>query len=243
MALLLALALVPLAWSAPERPSAPPPLKLTDRCVTKAERKRVVRFEAADRTRLIGVELGSGPRGVVLSHGRGQDVCDWIRHARRLARGGYRVLVFDHRNHGSSAYTRKRFWRMDHDVVGAVRTVRRRGAKTVVLAGSSMGGTAVLVGAATAQPPVDGVLSLSAPTHVSTVDAEQAVRKLSAPTAFVAAENDDPFDDDARTLFEASAAREKQLEVLTASALHGTGLLANASIRALFDGFLREHSN
>ena len=74
--------------------------------MTKAERKRVVRFQAADRIRLIGVELGSGRRGVVLAHSHRQSLCEWLPHARRLARGGYRVLVFDHRNHGSSSYPR-----------------------------------------------------------------------------------------------------------------------------------------
>jgi pimeloyl-ACP methyl ester carboxylesterase len=223
--------------------AAPRPLQLVATCVTRAERRRVVRFVAADRTRLIGVELGSGKRGVVLAHGYRQSVCDWIRQARRLARAGYRVLVFDHRNHGSSTFTRKRYWRIDHDVVGAVKTLRRRGATTVVLAGSSMGATAVLVGASEVQPAVDGVVSLSAPTHISNVDAEQAVRRLSLPTLFVAGDQDDPFDDDAQTLFSASVAREKQLEIVSGSAAHGTGLLGLASVRALFDEFLRTHSD
>jgi dienelactone hydrolase len=244
VAFLLALVLVPLAWSTPERVEAsPPPLKMTDRCVTKADRRRIVRFQAADKTRLIGLQLGSGPRGVVLAHGRNQSVCAWLGQARRLARLGYRVLLFDHRNHGSSTFTRKRFWRMDHDVVGAVRAIRARGARTVVLAGSSMGATAVLVGATAAKPEVDGVISLSAPTHVSTVDAQAAVGRLTTPTVFLAAELDDPFDDDALTLYNASAAREKRLEVLPGSTAHGTGLLSNASMRAIFDEFLREHSN
>jgi pimeloyl-ACP methyl ester carboxylesterase len=223
--------------------AAPPPLKLSAGCVTRAEKRRVVRFRAADGIRLIGVELGSGRRGVVLSHGYHQSVCDWIRQARRLSRAGYRLLVFDHRNHGSSTYTRKRYWRIDHDVVGAVRTIRARGARTVVLAGSSMGATAVLVGAAAAQPAVDGVISLSAPTHISIVDAEAAVRRLTVPTLFVAAAEDDPFDDDANTLFAASVAREKQLEVVPASAAHGTGMLSLPSVTSLFDEFLRVHSN
>lgn len=244
--LLALVALVPVGLSgsaAAAVDAGPPKLQLAARCVTKAERRRVVRFQAADRTRLIGVELGAGRRGVVLSHGYRQNVCDWIRHARRFARGGYRVLVFEHRNHGSSSYTRKRFWRIDHDVVGAVRTIRARGARTVVLAGSSMGATAVLTGAAAMRVPVDGVVSLSAPTHISSVDAEAAVRSLVVPTLFVAAEQDDPFDDDALTLFNASAAREKRLEVVPGSTAHGTGLLGLESVRTLFDEFLRDHSN
>jgi alpha-beta hydrolase superfamily lysophospholipase len=223
--------------------AGPPRLQLKERCVTKVERRRAVRFLAADRTRLIGLELGSGRRGLVLAHGRNQSLCEWIRHGRRYARAGYRVLLFDHRNHGSSTYTKKRYWRMDYDVVGAVRTLRNRGAKTVVLAGSSMGATAVLVGAVASQPAVDGVVSLSAPTNVSTVNAEAAVQLLAVPTLFVAAERDDPFNVDAQTLFDASVAREKHLELLPGSAAHGSGLLAFASVRTLFDEFLRVHSD
>ena len=215
---------------------------MTDRCVTRADRKRVVRFPASDGTRLIGLQLGAGPRGVVLSHGYRSSVCEWLPQARRLARAGYRVLVFDHRNFGSSAYTRKRFWRVDDDIVGAVRTIRARGAKTVVLAGSSMGALAVLVGGTSAQRSVDGIVSLSSPTHISSVNAEVAVTRLFTPTLIVAAEDDDPFDDDARTLFAALAAREKQLEVVPGTG-HGSGLLGDPGIRTLFDEFVRSHSN
>lgn len=223
--------------------AGPPRLQLSERCVTKSERRKAIRFLAADSTRLIGLELGSGRRGLLLAHGHHQNVCEWIRHGRRYARSGYRVLLFDHRNHGSSTYTKRRYWRVDHDVVGAVRTLRKRGARTVIVAGSSMGATAALVGAAAAQPPVDGVVSLSAPTNISSVNAQAAVQRLAVPTLFVAAEQDDPFNADAQTLFNASVAREKQLEVLPGSAAHGSGLLASASIRTLFDEFLRVHSD
>ena len=127
-------------------------------------------------------------------------------------------------------------------MVGAVRTIRARGARTVVLAGSSMGATAVLAGAAALKVPVDGVVSLSAPAQFSRVDAGAAVRTLAIPTVFVAGEQDDPFDDDALTLFNESAAREKRLEVVPASPAHGTRLLGFQSVRALFDEFLRDHS-
>ncbi len=243
--LLVLVALVPIGVSGSAVAAidaGPPKLQLKATCVTKAERKRVVRFRAADGIRLIGVELGSGRRGVVLSHGFRQDVCDWIRQGRRLARGGYRVLVFDHRNHGSSGKTVKRLWRVDHDVVGAVRTIRARGARTVVLAGSSMGGTAVLAGASELGAPVDGVVSLSAPSYFSNVDAAARIGSLAVPTLFVVGEQDDPFDDDAQTLFSASGAREKQLEVVPATSAHGTALLGFQSVRSLFDEFLRTHS-
>jgi hypothetical protein len=60
---------------------------------------------------------------------------------------------------------------------------------------------------------------------------------------FVAGELDAPFDDDAQTLFSASTAREEQLEILSSSDAYGTGLMGFASVRALFDEFLRVHSD
>ena len=104
----------------------------------------------------------------MLAHGYRSSLCEWLPQARRLARGGYRVLVFDHRNHGSSSYTRRRFWRVDLDIVGAARTIHGRGARSVVLAGSSMGAMAVLVGGTAVQQSINGIVSLSAPTHIST---------------------------------------------------------------------------
>ena len=52
---------------APALFAAPPPLRLLEPCVTRAERRRIVRFRAPDRTRLIGVMLGTGPNVVVLA--------------------------------------------------------------------------------------------------------------------------------------------------------------------------------
>jgi hypothetical protein len=110
-----------------------------------------------------------------------------------------------------------------------------------VLVGSSMGATAVLVGGTAAQQSIDGIISLSAPTHISTVNAEAAVARLSAPTLFAAAD-DDSFDDDASTLFAAHAGRDKRLELVAGTTAHGSGLLG-PSIRPIFDEFLRVHSN
>ena len=113
----------------------------------------MVRFRAADRVRLIGVMVGRGPRGVVLAHqggGAPPNLCSWMPYARQLARAGFRVLAFDHRNSGSSARVGSptRAWRVDLDVRGAVAELRRRGATSVVLGGASLGGTAVLAAAA-----------------------------------------------------------------------------------------------
>jgi dienelactone hydrolase len=88
--------------------------------------------------------------------------------ARSYARLGYRVLVFDLHDQD----------RVDDDVVAAVAELRRRGVARVVLVGSSMGGTAVLVAAARIRPAVAGVVSLSELAVLRDLDARTAVAPL-----------------------------------------------------------------
>ena len=47
-----------------------PPLPVTESCATKAEKASALRFFGADDTTLLGVVVGSGPRGVVLRTAR-----------------------------------------------------------------------------------------------------------------------------------------------------------------------------
>jgi pimeloyl-ACP methyl ester carboxylesterase len=221
------------------------PLVLRERCVTAAERRRIVRFRAIDGVRLIGVEFGRGTRGVILAHqgGAPPNLCGWVPYARALARAGYRVLVFDHRGFGSSG--RASHWRrtdrVDFDVLGAIRTLRSRGAQSIVLGGASLGGAAVLAAAAQATPAVDGVISFSSPQIYVNVNAFAAVRALRVPALFLAQEDDEPFDDDARAMYEACASTEKRLEV-TAGPEHGFRLLQTAATRGLVDAFIAGHS-
>jgi alpha-beta hydrolase superfamily lysophospholipase len=221
------------------------PLVLKERCVTTAERRRVLRFKAIDGVRLIGVELGRGPRAVLLAHqgGAPPNLCGWVPYARTLAAAGYRVLVFDHRKFGSSG--RASHWRradrVDYDVLGAIRTLRARGARSIVLGGASLGGAAVLAAAPHATPAVDGVISFSSPRNYVNVNVLAGVEASNVPVLFLAEEDDDPFDDDARALFEASPARDKQLEIYP-GAEHGFRLLQNRAARALVGAFLASHS-
>jgi esterase/lipase len=249
---LLVLGAAGAVWAAPapgstERAVAQPrlkPLPLREKCLRRTERLRVVRFRAADGIRLLGVTFGRGRSGVVLAHGLRNDFCSWVPYARTLAARGYRVLAFDFRGHGSSATQRgTNTWRNDLDVVGAVRELRRRGVASVVLAGSSLGGTAALTAAATISPPVQGVISLSAPRSWVLMDAENAVRRMQVPVLFLAAELDDPLQDDARALYEASASGDRRLEILPGSGAHGTRLLPHPPMRAAIEGFLAGHSS
>jgi alpha-beta hydrolase superfamily lysophospholipase len=219
------------------------PLKLRETCVTKAERARVVRFRAGDRVRLIGVELGSGPRGVVLAHQGASNLCIWLPYARSLAAHGYHVLAFDHRGFGSSG--RASHWRrqnrVDYDVIGAVRTIRSRGAASVVIAGGSLGGAAVLSAAALATPPVSGVISFSSPLTYGLIDPLEAVGAFRVPALFLAADLDGEFSDSARMLYDRCGSSDKQLAVIP-GAIHGIPLLRDPQIRVLVDDFIARHS-
>ena len=226
---------------------ARPPLQLRQRCVTAAERRRVVRFTAGDRTRLIGLDLGVGQRAVVLAHqgggGAPGNLCAWMPYARHLVSRGYRVFAFDHRGRGSSAVAPKldNYHRVDIDVVAAVRVVRARGTTSVILGGASLGGDAVLVAATRIRPPVQGVITFGAPTSYVRVDGLAAVRQLDVPLLFVSAENDASFADDARQLYEAARSSDKQLAIFP-GAEHGAPLLRRPDARAAVDAWIDARS-
>ena len=171
-------------------------------------------------------------------------MCQWLRYARRLSAKGYRVLIFDFRNHGLSqrvGYGR-RSWRYPADVAAATRFIRARGARKVLLVGGSMGGTAVLAAGANIDPPVDGVVSLSAALSVSGADAEAAVPRLRVPVLYLAARDDAAggFAEHAQALYDATASSEKTIELLPGAA-HGVSLVSSPGrARDLVEQFLAE---
>jgi pimeloyl-ACP methyl ester carboxylesterase len=223
--------------------AAPPPLQLKERCVTRVERRAVVRFTAADRVRLIGVVFGRGPNAVVLAHqggrGAGEALCSWVPYARSLARAGYRVLAFDHRGYGSSSTPSRpdRLSRIHADVMGAVALLRSRGATRVVVGGASLGGAAAVAAAAQIRPAVQGVFTLGAPQAFGSADAVAAARMLQVPALFTAAADDDEFADEARALFDACASVDKRLEIFPGSR-HGAPTLRDPQVKALVDAWI-----
>ncbi|MEP6909141.1 MAG: alpha/beta fold hydrolase [Actinomycetota bacterium] len=220
------------------------PLRLRESCVTRSERRHVVRFTASDGVRLIGVLLGSGPRAVILAHQGASDLCIWVPYARTLAARGYRVLIFDHRGFGSSGQAGRstRRDRIDYDVLGAIRTVRSRGATSVVLTGASLGAAAVLTAAARAIPPVNGVISLSSPSRYLRMNVLNAVRAFRVPALLVASEEDQPFTDNAQELYDACASPEKQLRIFSGFE-HGVFILRDPTAQVAVDGFIARHSS
>ncbi len=205
-------------------------------------------FRAADGTRLVGHRFGGKRPGartaVVLAHQSNGDLCEWAPFARRLAARGLFAFPFDLRGHGSSK-GRQEYGRLGLDVAAAVRAVRSLGARRVVVVGASLGGIAGVVGAANARPPVTGVVAVSAPAEIAgRLNALPAAARLSVPTLYVAAEQDQspPYDfaADAQRLYDATGTSEKRLE-LEPGSLHGVGLVAgSARVRALIEAFVRD---
>jgi alpha-beta hydrolase superfamily lysophospholipase len=224
----------------------PKPRPLLERCVTRAERRRVVRFKALDRVQLVGLELGGGPRAVILAHqgggGDGQFLCAWMPYGRALVAQGYRVLVFDHRGFGSSGqasnFSRRR--RVDFDVLAAIGFLRSRGATSIVLAGASLGGAAVLAAAVHARPAVNGVISFASPLTFGTISALNAARALTVPVLFLSAVDDGSFAEEARRMYEACSSPDRRLEIVPGDR-HGAPVLRDAGTRQLVDAWIRAH--
>jgi pimeloyl-ACP methyl ester carboxylesterase len=238
LAILALLALAVPAAAASRKPPA-----LVETCLTKGERAKAVAFRASDGVALKGVLLGHGKTGIALVHEFRQDLCSWLPFARVLAQDGYLVLAFDARNFGSSARVNSAAaFASDRDVRGAATLLRARGARRVVLGGASAGGTAVLVAGAALRPAPVAVVSLSGPTDWSSMDALDSVRKLRAPTMFLAGRYDTQYATDARKMYAVSAAMRKRLVIRTTGA-HGTDLLRGsdgAATQALLLAFLRK---
>jgi pimeloyl-ACP methyl ester carboxylesterase len=221
----------------------PPPLRMQDRCVTKREKRQVVRFVASDGARLIGVLLGRGAKAVVLGNEGSSTLCGWIRYGRRLSTRGFRVLVFDFRWTGSSSHALGTSAdRADLDLVAAVTMLRARGMRTVQLMGASFGAGAALAAAPQIEPAVSSVVSLSSPRSMGVVVPEDGARRLTAPVLFAAADDDPPFAEDARAMYGESPSAGKRLAVVPTGG-HGTSLVgARRPLDALVEAFLREHA-
>jgi pimeloyl-ACP methyl ester carboxylesterase len=217
-------------------------------------RATVIHFRAADGVRLYGALLGKGRIGIALAHEYNADLCNWAPYARYLAARGFRVLLFDMRCFGKSACRKSSH--VDADVSAAAAELRRRGSTSIVLAGASLGGSATLVAAAALAPPPAAVVSVSAPATGTlagslggafALDVNTAVRRLTAPTLFIAARGDDPFQSDAERLYSISNSRAKRVEIVAGTA-HGTSLFdpvlspSAKRLRALIVAFIRAHT-
>lgn len=175
---------------------------------------------------LTGLLLGTGRTALVLAPQSGADACSWVSWARQEATAGYRVLALDFGGEGRSQ--RGPGGTPSGDVLSAVAYVRSLGAERVVLVGASRGGTAVLVAAAAAGPPVTAVISLSAPETFAGENAAAAAPRLTIPVLYVAATGESSFASAAQTMHDATADPRRRIALVPGS-LHGTSLLTIAA--------------
>ncbi|MFF5232749.1 alpha/beta hydrolase [Dactylosporangium sp. NPDC000521] len=213
-------------------------------CADLAAAGKQVRFATPAGTQLVGVELGTGAKGIVLAHQNESSLCEWLPYGKRLAERGYRVLAFDFAGDGGSG-PHAGDDRLDDDVTAAAAHLRTRGANTIVLMGASKGGTASLAAAVALTPAPAAVITLSAPQLFAGISAADAVPRLKSPALFLAAENDHPFAEAAQQ-FAATAPQSVAHEAfLPIGAEHGTGLLGGgqaSKVDDLITSFLRQHA-
>jgi pimeloyl-ACP methyl ester carboxylesterase len=179
-------------------------------------------FGSADGTRLYGAIVGSGSTGVVVANDVPHPLCETLVPARFLAAHGYRVLVFDYRDHEDSD-TSDVPGRLDRDVAGAVAELRSRGVQRVVLLGSYAGVAAAVVAATEIRPDVDGIVGISPAAYrghwvegpFGPIGALQAAPKLRMPALFVTVRTD-PYVSlgEVRRLYRSMASRDKDLLVI-----------------------------
>ncbi|MEV0158288.1 alpha/beta hydrolase [Micromonospora sp. NPDC050686] len=186
-----------------------------------------------------GVVLGSGTTGVVLAHQAAGDVCQWLPYGRELADRGYRVLAFDFLGSGVSLGNGVP---MARQVDAAAAALRAEGATKIVLAGASMGGSAVLAAAPTLDPAAVAVVALSPPTGYGDADAAAATPKITVPVFYGVGEQETSFAESTRQLYGATPGTTQRQLVLAPSAAHGVSLVdpgtGDAGLRDKLAGFL-----
>lgn len=171
---------------------------------------------------LAGALIGEGKTGLILAHMAPGSLCEWLPYGRAIAERGYKVLAFDFNGAGSSAFTARK---NDLDVAEAVMFLRQQGVSAVVLMGASRGGTAVVTAGSKVDPPVNAVVSLSAPAAFAGMDAREAAAKLAVPVLYVAAELDGTYAEQAKELYELSKGSKDRRLTIVAGSIHGVPLM------------------
>lgn len=181
--------------------------------------------------------LGAGHAGVVFANESGNDPCVWLPLASELARGGWRVAVFDFADPGSA----------DAEVLAVARALRTSGARSVALIGASLGGRAVVQAAAQDGGSVAAAVSLSAERSVGRLhDILPFARRVRVPSLYVGSRDDGytTFGRETRQLHHATPARVNRM-LLVRGGDHGVDLLSDASgprVRAAIVDFLDAHT-
>ena len=165
---------------------------------------------------LDAIELGDGPKVVVLSHGATGTKEDFYPVADAFASDGWRVIAYDAPGVGESTGTNGRD--REEALTAVVDHARETGARQIVLLGGSMGAGLSLAMAAPLR--ADAVVSLSAPA--TAYDALDAARAMPDDIAvFVtAAEDNEPYASEAREIADAAGVEA----MVVSGSGHGSGV-------------------
>jgi pimeloyl-ACP methyl ester carboxylesterase len=182
-------------------------------------------LRTSDGVQLYAIEAGTGATAVVLAEQGRSNLCGWLAYAKTLTAAGLRVLAFDFRGQGESAYPTSDSLALGRDLAAAAARVRADGAGRVVLMGASMGGAAVVQNSADID--ADARVSLSG-TRLWTgygINEPAAVRRIHTPFLYVGSQGDSyaPLDE-ARSIFHAVGADQKRI-VLYPGSTHGWDLV------------------
>jgi pimeloyl-ACP methyl ester carboxylesterase len=195
--------------------------------------------------RLYAIDAGTGSVVVVLAHQGRSDLCEELPYAKTLVSAGMRVLAFDFRGNGHSAYPPKNALAYRRDFAAAITHLKRDGATRVFLIGASMGGAAAVQNSGGL--PLAGVVSLSG-TRLWTGFGinKPGPRALRAPFLYIGSRSDHraPFAE-ARTIVRNAGSRDKRT-VFYRGSLHGWDLVQGAPFagktRTLILDWIHRHS-
>ena len=212
---------------------------------------RAVTFPATDGVRLAGRLFGPerARTGVVLAHMLPADQRSWFDVADRLGSMGYAALTFDFRGFcpggdGGCSQGPKNVAAIWQDVEGAVAFLRSRGIGSIALVGASMGGTASLIAAAKEGSGIAAVVTLSAPSSISGLNAgPDVLANVTAAKLFIAGDGDGVAAQTAQAFYDQSP-EPKDVQIVTSDD-HGTDLLEGNQaeiVRNLLLGYLQQHA-
>ncbi|WP_184836978.1 alpha/beta fold hydrolase [Allocatelliglobosispora scoriae] len=182
-------------------------------CAGPDREKTLITLETPDHELTVGYPIGQGDTAVILLHEAEAGLCQWVPYAQDLATQNIRSLPIDIGDSTSWRYA-----------VAAATYLRNTGAKKLIIIGASRGGTMALQAASQIQPPVDGVVTLSAPATYSGVDGRAAAKTLTMPVLIAAGIREGGFTEDAKTLYDLCPSSHKTLR-LPGTSVHGVELL------------------
>jgi pimeloyl-ACP methyl ester carboxylesterase len=186
-------------------------------------------LETDDNVNLYAIDAGTGSVAVVLAHQGRSDLCQELPYAKTLIAAGLRVLAFDFRSNGHSAYPSKNTLAYRRDFAAASKHLTDNGANRVFLIGASMGGAAAVQNSGGL--PFAGVVSLSGTRLWSGFGVNKpGPRALRAPFFYIGSKDDwrAPLKE-ARSIVRSAGSRDKR-SVFYRGSLHGWELVQSAPV-------------